>query len=97
MYIHKITQKEYVKMDNYHNRKKDDTMYNIDDYYYVLTIMKNSAENGNQYISINMSGSSWVVVRRNKPGDTLWLIETSDIEDIKKFTKGYVQIIFSSY
>jgi hypothetical protein len=56
--------------------------------------MKNSNENGNKYISINMSGSSWVVVRRNKLDDTMWLIETSDTDDIKKFTKGYAQITF---
>ena len=66
MYIHHITSKEYEKMNNYHERKKDDTMYNIDDYYYASTILNNSTEDGKIYVSINLSGMSYVVVKRNR-------------------------------
>ena len=94
MYIHHITSKEYEKMNNYHQRKKDDTMYNIDDYYYASTILNNSTEDGKRYVSINLSGMSYVVVKRNGINSIMMLIESSDIEDINKFIKGYTQIIF---
>lgn len=89
-----ITNKDYEKMNNHHIQKNNDTMYNIDDYYYACSLLYNSNADGKIFVAINLSGNSKIIVKRNKINDVMMLIEIYDIYDnsfdeIKKFTKGY--------
>ena len=89
-----ITSQDFSKMEAYHERKKDDTMYHIDDYYYASLCIAHRQINEPIFKNVSLSGNSIIVVKRKKIGGNIFLREFSldDVDQIKKFVRGYLHI-----
>lgn len=89
-----ITPQDFAKMEAYHERKKDNTMYHIDDYYYTSLFIAHSQINGPIFKTASLSGNSIIAAKRKKIGGNIFLKEfsLSDMDQIKKFIRGYSRI-----
>ena len=89
-----ITPQDVAKMEAYHERKKNGTMYHIDDYYYASLFIAHSQTNGCIFKTISPSGNSIIAAKRKKIGGNIFLREFSsdDTDQVKKFVRGYSRI-----